>query len=102
MTVGDRATMFLPNDGLSPPAVNQVNRDMSSPLAFAGDEIFPAKPEAVIDLATRGLVVTLRVTATTAQQAASAGWFLSTDDKWAGKFFDPKDLHSVDRELFGN
>ena len=36
------------------------------------------------------------------QQAASAGWFLSTDDKWAGKFFDPKDLHSVDRELFGN
>ena len=36
------------------------------------------------------------------QQAASAGWFLSTDDKWAAKFFDPKDLHSVDRELFGN
>jgi len=36
------------------------------------------------------------------QQAASAGWFLSTDDKWTAKFFDSKDLHSVDRELFGN
>jgi phosphatidylserine/phosphatidylglycerophosphate/cardiolipin synthase-like enzyme len=36
------------------------------------------------------------------QQAASAGWFLSTDDKWAAKFFDSKDLHSVDRELFGS
>jgi phosphatidylserine/phosphatidylglycerophosphate/cardiolipin synthase-like enzyme len=33
--------------------------------------------------------------------AAAAGWFLSTDDKWAAKFFDPKDLHSVDRQLFG-
>jgi phosphatidylserine/phosphatidylglycerophosphate/cardiolipin synthase-like enzyme len=34
------------------------------------------------------------------QAAASAGWFLSTDDKWAAKYFDPKDLHSVDRQLF--
>jgi hypothetical protein len=34
--------------------------------------------------------------------AAAAGWFLSTDDKWAAKFFDPKDLHSVDRQLFGS
>jgi hypothetical protein len=34
--------------------------------------------------------------------AAEAGWFLSTDDKWTSKFFDPKDLHSVDRQLFGS
>jgi hypothetical protein len=34
--------------------------------------------------------------------AAAAGWFLSTDDKWTAKFFDPKDLHSVDRQLFGS
>jgi hypothetical protein len=34
--------------------------------------------------------------------AAAAGWFLSTDDKWTAKFFDPKDLHSVDRRLFGS
>jgi phosphatidylserine/phosphatidylglycerophosphate/cardiolipin synthase-like enzyme len=33
--------------------------------------------------------------------AATAGWFLSTDDKWAAKYFDPKDLHFVDRQLFG-
>jgi hypothetical protein len=30
-----------------------------------------------------------------------AGWFLSTNDKWAEKYFDPKDLHSVDHQLFG-
>jgi hypothetical protein len=33
--------------------------------------------------------------------AVAAGWFLSTDDGWTGKFFDPKDLHCVDRVLFG-
>jgi phosphatidylserine/phosphatidylglycerophosphate/cardiolipin synthase-like enzyme len=36
------------------------------------------------------------------QAAVSAGWFLSTDDKWARKYFDSKDLHSIDRELFGS
>jgi hypothetical protein len=36
-----------------------------------------------------------------ANAAAAAGWFLGTDDKWAAKFFDPADLHSVDRRLFG-
>jgi hypothetical protein len=35
------------------------------------------------------------------QAAVSAGWFLSTDDKWAKPYFDPKDLHCVDRLLFG-
>jgi phosphatidylserine/phosphatidylglycerophosphate/cardiolipin synthase-like enzyme len=35
------------------------------------------------------------------QAALDAGWFLQTDDKWVGKYFDPKDLHSVDRQLFG-
>ena len=33
--------------------------------------------------------------------AVAAGWFLSTDDKWTTKFFDPNDLHCVDRLLFG-
>ena len=32
--------------------------------------------------------------------ADSAGWFLSTSDGWTKKFFDPNDLHSVDRQLF--
>jgi hypothetical protein len=35
------------------------------------------------------------------QLAASAGWFLSTDDKWVAPYFEPADLHYVDRELFG-
>jgi phosphatidylserine/phosphatidylglycerophosphate/cardiolipin synthase-like enzyme len=34
--------------------------------------------------------------------AAAAGWFLSTNDTWVAKYFDPKDLHSVDRQLFGS
>lgn len=32
--------------------------------------------------------------------AAAAKWFLGTDDRWTQKFFDLKDLHSVDRQLF--
>jgi phosphatidylserine/phosphatidylglycerophosphate/cardiolipin synthase-like enzyme len=35
------------------------------------------------------------------QAAVSAGWFLSTTDKWTKPYFDPHDLHCVDRELFG-
>ncbi len=34
------------------------------------------------------------------QAAVSAGWFLSTTDTWAKPYFDPKDLHCADRELF--
>jgi hypothetical protein len=32
--------------------------------------------------------------------AVAAGWFLSTDDGWSKKYFDPKDLHCRDRALF--
>ncbi len=34
------------------------------------------------------------------EAAQSAGWFLSTSDGWAQPYFDAKDLHCVDRELF--
>jgi hypothetical protein len=34
--------------------------------------------------------------------AEAAGWFLSTSDRWAAKYFDPDDLHHVDRRLFGS
>jgi len=34
------------------------------------------------------------------QAAALAGWFLSTTDTWAQPYFDPNDLHFVDRNLF--
>lgn len=40
-------------------------------------------------------------TASKQQAAASAGWFLGTTDKWTKPYFDPYDLHSVDRLLFG-
>jgi phosphatidylserine/phosphatidylglycerophosphate/cardiolipin synthase-like enzyme len=33
--------------------------------------------------------------------AAQAGWFISTNDKWTLPYYDPNDLHSKDRELFG-
>jgi hypothetical protein len=33
--------------------------------------------------------------------AENAGWFLSTSDRWAAKYFDSGDLHDVDRRLFG-
>jgi hypothetical protein len=35
------------------------------------------------------------------QAAKSAGWFLSTSGRWAEPYFDPNDLHCVDRLLFG-
>jgi phosphatidylserine/phosphatidylglycerophosphate/cardiolipin synthase-like enzyme len=35
------------------------------------------------------------------QEAVSAGWFLSTTDTWVDPYFDPRDLHCVDRKLFG-
>jgi len=33
-------------------------------------------------------------------QAANAGWFLSTSDRWTIPYFDPNDLRCVDRQLF--
>jgi phosphatidylserine/phosphatidylglycerophosphate/cardiolipin synthase-like enzyme len=33
--------------------------------------------------------------------AVSAGWFLSTSDRWVKPYFDPKDLKCADRMLFG-
>jgi hypothetical protein len=39
--------------------------------------------------------------ASNAQTAVDAGWFLGTTDAWVAKYFDPKDLHAVDRVLFG-
>ena len=38
--------------------------------------------------------------ASKAAAAVAAGWFLSTTDRWAAPYFDPADLHSVDRQLF--
>lgn len=36
------------------------------------------------------------------QAAAAVGWHLGTDDTWARKYFDPNDLHSLDRQLFAD
>jgi hypothetical protein len=32
--------------------------------------------------------------------AVTAGWFLSTTGRWAAPYYDPRDLHCVDRLLF--
>jgi phosphatidylserine/phosphatidylglycerophosphate/cardiolipin synthase-like enzyme len=38
--------------------------------------------------------------AATQQAAASAGWFLSTTDKWVAPYYDSNDLHFMDRQIF--
>jgi hypothetical protein len=35
------------------------------------------------------------------QAAVAAGIFLHTDASWVTTYFDPNDLHFLDRELFG-
>jgi phosphatidylserine/phosphatidylglycerophosphate/cardiolipin synthase-like enzyme len=34
------------------------------------------------------------------QAAAAGGWFLSTTDQWAARYYNPNDLKCVDRQLF--
>jgi hypothetical protein len=34
--------------------------------------------------------------------AEAAGWFLDNTDAWTEKYFDARDLHCVERELFGH
>lgn len=43
-----------------------------------------------------------RPQASRTRAAEEAGWFLSTSDRWAAKYFDPADLHHVDRRLFAS
>jgi len=52
--------------------------------------------------AKAGKAATKIKSASKQQQAAAAGWFLSTDDRWVTPYFDPDDLHCVDRQLFGS
>lgn len=43
-----------------------------------------------------------KVSATNQPQAATAaGVFLHTDDAWSLAYFDPNDLHNLERKLFG-
>ena len=35
------------------------------------------------------------------QAATGAGVFLHTDDAWSLAYFDPNDLHNLERKLFG-
>lgn len=39
--------------------------------------------------------------ASKAQAALDAKWFLSTNSGWAAKYFNSRDLHCADREMFG-
>jgi hypothetical protein len=54
--------------------------------------------------AATGTVIGTKVTQMPQSLAAGAisqGIFLYTNDLWAQRYFDPNDLHSVERELFG-
>jgi hypothetical protein len=44
---------------------------------------------------------TMATRRSTRHMATSAGWFLGTTDAWVEPYFDPDDLRSMDRELFG-
>jgi hypothetical protein len=35
------------------------------------------------------------------QAAIQSGMFLYTNDSWSTRYFDPSDLHCVERDLFG-
>jgi phosphatidylserine/phosphatidylglycerophosphate/cardiolipin synthase-like enzyme len=55
-----------------------------------------------LNRSSRGAKTRAKAPKASKQQAAeAAAWFLSTDDKWTKKYFDPSDLHCVDRLLFG-
>jgi PLD-like domain len=55
-----------------------------------------------LDRSAAGKDPKTRKTPTSQNQAAvDAHWFLGTTDAWAQKYFDPNDLHFVDRQLFG-
>jgi len=41
------------------------------------------------------------VNASKSAAAAAIGWTLGTTDAWTQKYFDPNDLHFLDRNLFG-
>ena len=52
------------------------------------------------EAAKRNKVVGVEASKTAA--AEQAGWYLGTTDAWTKPYFDPNDLHSVDRVLFGS
>jgi phosphatidylserine/phosphatidylglycerophosphate/cardiolipin synthase-like enzyme len=49
---------------------------------------------------SKAAVAKRRKPAVMTQAAADAGWHLFTDSKWAKSYFDPKDLHNADRQVF--
>src|SRR5271165_2545678 len=52
--------------------------------------------------ATTAVVPPQALSADKQQASAAVGWFLATTDQWTQEYFDPNDLHSVDRQLFGS
>jgi hypothetical protein len=54
-----------------------------------------------LDKYASGYKATTKPAASPKAAAAAAHWYLSTTDKWAESYFDPGDLHCVDRVLFG-
>jgi hypothetical protein len=58
------------------------------------------KPAAPTATASNGVTVT-KQPQVKQQAAVAAGMFLYTDDAWSLRYFDPNDLHSKEREVFG-
>ena len=59
----------------------------------------PAKQ--VVATAAGGRKVVTQIPQSMEKAATQAGIFLYTDDAWSLRYFDPNDLHSLERKLFG-
>jgi hypothetical protein len=76
-------------------------RDQDVAAAFAIEALALVDHFDFLDrMAPKTAVKTTPAPALKSQAAVSAGWFLGTTDAWAHKYFDPQDLHSLDRQLF--
>ena len=76
-------------------------RDPGVVTAFAIEALALVDHFQFLDRTARGPKRKTKPPSASKQQAAvAAEWFLSTSDRWAEAYFDPSDLHYVDRRLF--
>ena len=75
-------------------------RDRDVATAFAIEALGLVDHFHFLDSSSTGKGPITKPPASKQQAARSAGWFLSTTDRWTEPYFDPNDLHFVDRLLF--
>jgi phosphatidylserine/phosphatidylglycerophosphate/cardiolipin synthase-like enzyme len=76
-------------------------RDKDIATAFAIEAMALVDHFNFLDSTATGAAKKKAPKALKSQAAVDAGWFLATDDSWTAKYFDSKDLHCIDRQMFG-